>query len=671
MDNDTFRSLWSKILEQDSSSKHSVRNTYKSKEMTFSHDITVFPAQQTFSGDGTIHSTPATDTFSEDSGDGKILADHPSPTDTFSEDSTVSPEESFASNDVLEDTSSQDATVTPEDSAEKVTFSATETTAPKSRARIQASFNTEEDYQNYQEINRGGMGIIYRAEQTKLKREIAIKKTLPQVEKNKFLAESLVTAYLDHPNIVPIYEMEQNNSGDILLAMKLVKGISWKDLLYPQTSEHKEKAKEYNLQKHLEILINVCNAVNYAHSKGVAHCDLKPDNIMIGDFGEVLVMDWGIAVDVRENPDERRTFHKSDVKTPMGTPCYMAPELAEGRGKDISFATDVYLLGGILYEILQRKPPHTAKSLWLVLLAAKESKPVSFRDKTSLQLRQICHKAMAKKISDRYQNVTEFKKAVEDYLQHRESIMLANKATELFNKTNRYINQHVKSDKYYKFKYVFYEAPGKILFPYWWLNASKVTKRIFIATILMLFFTQLPNAFSNSKFDVWHLIGFTIFAPASYACGLAVIINFISLICRVILWLSGKKNIYVFPPLEISPYRVYTDLIKAIGLYDQSIAAWKGNEAAKQNKLKLHARIADLALDFKDVKLAKAHLEILKKVNATGLKNIREKARQAEIEEKADSFVGIFGKLFGVVVFWLPIVVIITVIAQSIALQTL
>ncbi|BBM86276.1 protein kinase domain-containing protein [Candidatus Uabimicrobium amorphum] len=369
MDDAKFRSLWAKVVEQDNAQEHSIRNTYK-EEVTFSHDITQLPQQQTFS---------------------------------------------------------ENATVSMEDNIEKVTFSAIETAAPKNVSKTQPDLDTKHDYKNYQEINRGGMGIIYRAEQTKLKREIAIKKTLPQVEKSKFLAESLVTAYLDHPNIIPIHEIDQNDEGDILLAMKLVKGISWKDLLYPRTVEHQEKAKEYNAQKHLEVLVSVCNAMKYAHSKGIVHCDLKPENIMIGDFGEVLVMDWGIAVDVRENPDERRTFYKNDITTPMGTPCYMSPELAEGRGKDISFATDVYLLGAILYEILHRKPPHAGESLWQVLLAARNSE-LHCESTTPAELQQIFRKAMAREISNRYQDADLFCQDLQNYLQHQESIFLTETA---------------------------------------------------------------------------------------------------------------------------------------------------------------------------------------------------------------------------------------------------
>ncbi|BBM86282.1 serine/threonine-protein kinase [Candidatus Uabimicrobium amorphum] len=426
MDNDTFRSLWSKILEQDSLHKGSTKNNYKSEEMTFSHDITASPQQQTFSGDGTLSpnspSSATPDTYDN----------------TFSGDSTVSSQDK----DSPRETFSENATLNSEDIEKKVTFSATETTAGKNESQVQVEFNATQDYQNYQEINRGGMGIIYKAEQTKLKREIAIKKTLPDADRGKFLAESLVTAYLEHPNIVPVHEIDHDQRNEVLLAMKLVRGTSWKDLLYPKTPEHKDKAKEYDLVKHLQILINVCNAIEYSHSKGIVHCDLKPDNIMIGDFGEVLVMDWGIAVDVRENPDQKRTVHKNEITTPLGTPCYMSPELAEGRGKDISYATDVYLLGGILCEILRRKPPHTGKSLWLVLLNAKKSRPVSFFSASiPAELQQVCHKAMSKEIQERYRSVFDFKNAIADFLNHQESIAISDKAQKLLVENQNWIKE--------------------------------------------------------------------------------------------------------------------------------------------------------------------------------------------------------------------------------------
>ncbi|BBM86182.1 protein kinase [Candidatus Uabimicrobium amorphum] len=253
-------------------------------------------------------------------------------------------------------------------------------------------------------------------------------------DRDKFLAESLASAYLEHPNIVPIHDIQQNDNDEILLAMKLVKGTSWKQLLYPKTEEEKEKAKKYSQQTHLQILVNVCNAISYAHSKGIVHCDLKPENIMIGDFGEIYVMDWGIAVDVTDNIDDKRTFHKSSITEPMGTPCYMSPELAEGRGQDISYATDIYLLGGILYEILHKKPPRKEKSLWLTLLAAKKGKMPVFDRAIPEELIKICQQALAKNATQRPQNVNSFRIAIEDYFKHYESIIITQKAEKILEK---------------------------------------------------------------------------------------------------------------------------------------------------------------------------------------------------------------------------------------------
>ncbi len=118
-------------------------------------------------------------------------------------------------------------------------------------------------------------------------------------------------------------------------------------------------AKGWTIGRHLAVLESVGNAIAFAHSKGIVHRDLKPENVMVGAFGEVLVMDWGIAVDVR---DDLCTVHRNSVSAPAGTPSYMAPEQAEGRGADLGPWTDTYLLGAILHEILTGSAPCCARS---------------------------------------------------------------------------------------------------------------------------------------------------------------------------------------------------------------------------------------------------------------------------------------------------------------------
>ena len=211
------------------------------------------------------------------------------------------------------------------------------------------------DYEFFEEIGAGGMGNVYRVFQLSLQRDAAIKKVRGKKQpeqKQRFIAEALVTAYLDHPNIVSIYELGECENGELALVMKLVRGSGWRELLATKT---------LTLDDHLRNLLNVCNAVAFAHSKGIVHNDLKLDNIMIGEFGEILVMDWGLAVDIREQT-ANRAIPKSAINNPIGTPGYMPPELASGRGDLIGEWTDVYLLGTILYEILMKEPLHKGRT---------------------------------------------------------------------------------------------------------------------------------------------------------------------------------------------------------------------------------------------------------------------------------------------------------------------
>ncbi len=288
-------------------------------------------------------------------------------------------------------------------------------------------------YDILSEIGRGGMGVIYRARQGSLRRDVAIKQIIPEQAnanaQGKFVSEALVTGVLDHPNIVPVHELGQTADGNVFLSMKLVGGTEWKDLLHPKTDDEKGKAAEHDEQSHISILLNVCNAIAFAHSKGIVHRDLKPENVMVGEFGEVLVMDWGIAVDISEQRnDDARAQHKSTVKGPSGTPSYMPPELAEGRGSDIGPWTDVYLLGAILHEVLTGAPPHLGNNLMAVLLAASKSEPKSYLASVPAGLQAICHKAMARSIQDRYQSIEALRAAIEEYVQHRESMLITDKA---------------------------------------------------------------------------------------------------------------------------------------------------------------------------------------------------------------------------------------------------
>ncbi len=258
------------------------------------------------------------------------------------------------------------------------------------------------------EIARGGMGVVYHGRQRSLRRDIAIKRSLTKLRsaetRRKFVAEARATAFLDHPNIVPVHEIGIDAEGEILLAMKLVDGKSWGDLL-----QRREGRPVADLDAQLEVLLGVCNAIAFAHSRGLTHLDLKPDNVMVGPFGEVLVMDWGTAVDISDPPVNKRFApHKRKIDMPMGTPVYMAPELAKGEGAKIGPPTDVFLLGAMLYELLCGVPPFRSKSVWAAVAMASLGKYAPLPRSAPRGLRKICEKALALEPEDRYPSVEAF-----------------------------------------------------------------------------------------------------------------------------------------------------------------------------------------------------------------------------------------------------------------------
>ena len=276
---------------------------------------------------------------------------------------------------------------------------------------------SEPEYELLRVLGEGGMGVVYDARQTSIDRNVALKMIKGEAatnarQKAKFLAEVVVTGDLDHPNIVPIYDVGANAQGNLFYSMKKVQGTPWEKVL-----------EKKSLSENIDILLRTADAVGFAHARGVVHRDLKPENIMLGEFGEVLVMDWGLAHPLKG-------FRKSSSITGSvsmgGTPAYMSPEMATGPIEKITPASDIYLLGGILYEILTGSAPHSAKSLMKCLMAAARNEIVPTQ-KTG-ELIDIALKAMATEPKDRYQDVKEFQSAIRDYQSHSESVLLSARA---------------------------------------------------------------------------------------------------------------------------------------------------------------------------------------------------------------------------------------------------
>ncbi len=282
-------------------------------------------------------------------------------------------------------------------------------------------------------LGQGGMGIVQLATQHSLLRDVAVKRLIPGKERGnarlKLFQEAWMTGLLEHPNIVPIHQLGKDAAGNPVLVMKLIEGVSWRAILKgaaePPAHSH-EHADPQDL--HLEILIDVCNALEFAHSRGIVHRDLKPDNVMIGAFGEVYLLDWGVAVSL-DGGDERLPL-ASKIESIAGTPTYMAPEMTDTSLAPITPATDVYLLGAVLHEILTGHPPHRGDSLFTVLYEAFESASPQFEDDVPDELVEICQRAMSRDPADRYDGVRPFRKAVATYLRHRASYLASQEASE-------------------------------------------------------------------------------------------------------------------------------------------------------------------------------------------------------------------------------------------------
>lgn len=234
-------------------------------------------------------------------------------------------------------------------------------------------------YELVRVIGEGGFGEVWEAKQTNLRRSVAIKRLKLDDKKRKpidantkaimvesFHCEAFTTATLDHPNIVPIHDLGVDDQGRPIIAMKLVKGTPWNKMLQDDWARLPEQ--DY-LAKHLPILIQVAQAVAFAHSRGLIHRDIKPSQVMVGEFDEVLLMDWGLSVAVDEEAHRTHKDHFIPMvapslvtaSNPAGTVAYMAPEQTLQAANQLGPWTDVYLLGATLYNLLTGKTPHQGK----------------------------------------------------------------------------------------------------------------------------------------------------------------------------------------------------------------------------------------------------------------------------------------------------------------------
>ena len=270
------------------------------------------------------------------------------------------------------------------------------------------------------ELGRGGIGRVMIAFDRHLGRDVAVKELLPAAypkhpddtagDLARFLREARITGQLEHPSIVPVYELGQRTDGSLYYAMKLVRGRTLRQAI----DDAKTFEDRMALLRHF---VDLANAIAYAHSRGVVHRDIKPENVMLGEFGETVVLDWGLAK-VRDSADPLRTTLQNELRRlkgtdapdtlvgeVVGTPAYMSPEQAEGAIDNVDERSDVWSLGAVLFEILTGRTPFKGKNveylLYQVITADFEPVRATAGDAPA-DLAAIAEKALSKNAADRY-----------------------------------------------------------------------------------------------------------------------------------------------------------------------------------------------------------------------------------------------------------------------------
>jgi eukaryotic-like serine/threonine-protein kinase len=271
------------------------------------------------------------------------------------------------------------------------------------------------------EIGRGAAGRIHQAKDRSLLRPVALKRLAKELASQQFyrdgfIAEAQMTGQLEHPNIVPVHELGVSPQGVPYFTMKLVHGVGFDVWLRARPTGTADR-----IPLGLEIFLKVCDAIAYAHDRGVIHRDLKPDNVMVADFGQVYVMDWGLARLSRARP-RSGSAAQMEAQGPVGTPPYMSPEQARGDPEAMDERTDVFGLGAILYQIVSGQVPYgRLNDPHEILARALAGQTVSIDEAMrqrplSRRIRAIVTKAIAADPSQRYASVGELADDVRRFL---------------------------------------------------------------------------------------------------------------------------------------------------------------------------------------------------------------------------------------------------------------
>jgi serine/threonine protein kinase len=299
--------------------------------------------------------------------------------------------------------------------------------------------NDYKKYSNFREMAGGGNGILIECKDNNLGRTVALKKLRPGLthsvrDRQRLLREARVTAQMQHPATVPVYEIGKDDEGQIYFAMKKIEGEDLFKILSRIAQKDDSTSRHYTLNRLLGILIQASNALGYAHTHGVIHRDVKPENILVGFFGEVYLMDWGVAkIWGRPNDgaagdevtDGELRERLTTAGSRPGTPLYMSPEQVYGN-KTIDERTDVFSMGVVLYEVLALREPFRGRTIEETFKNICHATPpppgdVSQHLTVPKRLDEICMKAMHKEPRRRYTRILDM---VDEMRQFREETMV-------------------------------------------------------------------------------------------------------------------------------------------------------------------------------------------------------------------------------------------------------
>jgi len=279
-------------------------------------------------------------------------------------------------------------------------------------------------YTRFRELNTGGKAVLLACFDTNLGREVVLKKLRPkyrdsEVELRRLLREAKITAQLQHPATVPLYELGKDDEGNWYFAMKKISGFTLFEIIVSLAQRKPEAESHFTLIRLLGIFSQIADALHFAHMRGIIHRDIKPENVIVGIFGEVNLIDWGVAK-VWGMPYENGDDEQANKR--VGTPLYMSPEQVLGH-RPIDERSDIFSMGIVLYEMLAQREPFVGRQTRDTYDNIIHEDPVPPSEaaphrNVPLELDRICLKAMNKEPADRYQSVRGMMDDVEAFMEN-------------------------------------------------------------------------------------------------------------------------------------------------------------------------------------------------------------------------------------------------------------